>query len=88
VIAAITIKARQLQTRAAFIRIDCGDARGSVTSLLKSAVWCPLMTQGRCAAASCMEKQNELLKTLRMGGSDAVTAFVENCVSIHEAWRR
>ena len=32
-----------------------------------------------------MAKQKELLNTLRMGGSDAVTAFVENCVSIHEA---
>jgi hypothetical protein len=34
---------------------------------------------------SDMKKQEELLKTLRMGGSDAVTAFVDNCVSIHEA---
>lgn len=32
-----------------------------------------------------MKKQKELIKTLRMGGSAAVTAFVENCVSIHEA---
>ena len=32
-----------------------------------------------------MEKQKELLNTLRMGGSGAVTAFVEKCVSIHEA---
>jgi hypothetical protein len=32
-----------------------------------------------------MEKQKELFNTLRMGGSDAVTAFVENCVNIHEA---
>jgi hypothetical protein len=32
-----------------------------------------------------MAKQKELLKTLRKGGSDAVTAFVENCISIHEA---
>ena len=32
-----------------------------------------------------MAKQKELLNTLRMGGSDAVTAFVENCVSVHEA---
>ena len=32
-----------------------------------------------------MAKQKELLNTLRMGGSGAVTAFVENCVSIHEA---
>ena len=32
-----------------------------------------------------MAKQKELLNTLRKGGSDAVTAFVENCVSIHEA---
>ena len=31
-----------------------------------------------------MEKQKELLNTLRMGGSGAVTAFVERCVSIHE----
>jgi hypothetical protein len=34
---------------------------------------------------STMEKQKELLTTLRKGGSDAVTAFVENCVSVHEA---
>jgi hypothetical protein len=33
---------------------------------------------------SDMKQQKELLKTLRMGGSDAVTAFVDNCVSIHE----
>ena len=32
-----------------------------------------------------MAKQKELLNTLRKGGSDAVTAFVENCVSVHEA---
>jgi hypothetical protein len=32
-----------------------------------------------------MKKQKELLKTLRMGGNYAVTAFVENCVSIHQA---
>lgn len=32
-----------------------------------------------------MKKQKELLKTLRIGGNDAVTAFVENCVSIHHA---
>jgi hypothetical protein len=32
-----------------------------------------------------MAKQRELLRTLRKGGSDAVTAFVESCVSIHEA---
>jgi hypothetical protein len=32
-----------------------------------------------------MEKAKELLKILRLGGSSAVTAFVENCVSIHEA---
>jgi len=32
-----------------------------------------------------MDNQKELLKTLRMGGSGAVTAFVEQCVSIHEA---
>jgi hypothetical protein len=31
-----------------------------------------------------MKKQKELLDTLRMGGSGAVTAFVENCLSIHE----
>jgi hypothetical protein len=33
---------------------------------------------------SDMKQQKELLKTLRRGGSDAVTAFVDNCVSIHE----
>jgi hypothetical protein len=32
-----------------------------------------------------MAKQKELLHTFRMGGSGAVTAFVESCVSIHEA---
>lgn len=32
-----------------------------------------------------METQKELLNTLRMGGSGAVTAFVEKCISIHEA---
>jgi hypothetical protein len=32
-----------------------------------------------------MEEAKELLKILRLGGSGAVTAFVENCVSIHEA---
>jgi hypothetical protein len=32
-----------------------------------------------------MDMQKELLNTLRKGGSGAVTAFVENCVAIHEA---
>ena len=31
-----------------------------------------------------MTKQKELLHTLRFGGSGAVTAFVEKCVSIHQ----
>src|SRR6476469_8240861 len=39
----------------------------------------------RMLALFYMAKQNELLNTRRMGGSDAVTAFVENCVSVHEA---
>ena len=54
--------------------------------LLKSAAWCPFIAQGRCTGRPLrMAKQKELLKTLRKGGSDAVTAFVENCVSVHEA---
>ena len=32
-----------------------------------------------------MEKQKELVDTLRMGGSGAITAFVENCIDIHQA---
>jgi hypothetical protein len=32
-----------------------------------------------------MEKQNEHFKALSMGGSGAITAFVEKCVGIHEA---
>jgi hypothetical protein len=32
-----------------------------------------------------IEVQEELMDLLRMGGSGAVTAFVKNCASIHEA---
>jgi hypothetical protein len=32
-----------------------------------------------------MESQEEIMELLRMGGSGAITAFVKNCASIHEA---
>jgi hypothetical protein len=31
-----------------------------------------------------MKEQNELFYTLRIGGSSAVTAFVEKCASVHK----
>ena len=51
---------------------------GSVVPICHARALCCRLLHG-------MEKQKELLETLRLGGSAAVTAFVENCVSIHEA---
>jgi hypothetical protein len=32
-----------------------------------------------------MAKQKELLNTIRLGGGDAVTAFVDHCVTLHKS---
>jgi hypothetical protein len=32
-----------------------------------------------------MEIHKELIDTLRLGGSNAVTAFIDHCVTVHEA---